>query len=126
MVQVAVLAVSLSLGLARAPYVGIACPGQPNVTTCGRVGVAVWLKQPALAVSAALAGSPLRLHAGGFGGQGPRYWEGYVRLSQQQLRLPRQWAGTGPVRVLTLKLTIRYRKRTESGAVRVQLRPGWG
>jgi hypothetical protein len=119
------LLAALSLGLSQEPMIGVACPG-PNVTTCGRVGIAIWLTRPARGVTAELAGARVRLHAGGFGGQGPTYWEGYARISQARLRLPVRWYGAKPVRVLNVQLSIRYRMRVASGTVRLQLRPGWG
>jgi hypothetical protein len=106
-------------------YVGIACPG-PNVTTCGRVGISVTLKRPALGADAILGGKRIRLHQGGLAGRGPRVWEGYVHLNRARLRLPRYWYGTKPVRFFVLRLTIRYAGGAERGSVRVQLRPGWG
>jgi hypothetical protein len=112
--------------LARDPMLGVSCPYTANVTTCGRVGVAVWLKRPALAVRATVAGTALRLHERGFGGRGPTYWEGYVRLGRKQLRLPRQWFGTHPARFLRLQLTVTTHDLTGSGSRKIQLRPGWG
>src|SRR5438876_9941970 len=94
---VAGLFTALSLGLSQEPMIGVACPG-PNVTTCGRIGIAVWLTRPATTVSAELAGVRVRLHAGGLGGQRPKYWEGYIHLSRARLRLPVHWYGTKPVR----------------------------
>jgi hypothetical protein len=116
---------ALSLGLFQQPMIGVACHGA-NVTTCGRIGIAVWLNRPAKSVDAELAGTHLRLHAGGFGGSGPTYSEGYVHIAARSLRLPKHWYGTKPVRLLTLRLTIRYPRRIASGALRLRLRPGWG
>lgn len=115
-----------TLGLAQPPTIGVACRGLPNLTTCGRIGIAVWLKRPARGVDAALSGAHVHLHAGGFGGTGPTYWEGYVHIDRRRLGLPRQWYGTKPVRFLMLHLTVRYAGGTRSGSVCVQLRPGWG
>jgi hypothetical protein len=39
---------------------GVACP-QPNAIACDRVGLAVWLKRPAISVNASIAGQPLEL-----------------------------------------------------------------
>ena len=116
---------ALALGLSQPPLVGVACPG-PNLTTCGRIGIAVWLKKPAAGVTAVLRGHRVRLHAGGLGGPGPTYWEGYAHLTRRQLRLPRQWFGTKPIRSLLLRLTIAYPSGALTGVVRLQLRPGWG
>jgi hypothetical protein len=105
--------------LARPPYVGLACRAP-----CTRVGIAVWLRQPALGVTARLAGQPRQLHGGGLGGKGPRYWEGYVHLPN--LRVPRGWNGTHPSVRLTLRLAIRHKSGKTVETVRVQLHSGWG
>ena len=46
--------------LAGSPYMGVACR-RPNSTLCDRVGLAVWLRRPAVAVSATIAGRALEL-----------------------------------------------------------------
>ena len=46
---------------ARDPDMGVAC-GIPNWIGCDRVWLAVWLRRPAVAVSATIAGSPLKLN----------------------------------------------------------------
>lgn len=50
--------------LARAPYMGVACP-TPNSIACDRIGLAIWLKEPARTVTATIAGHHLRLQPGG-------------------------------------------------------------
>jgi hypothetical protein len=47
--------------LAREPGMGVACQ-VPNSIACDRVGLAVWLRRPAIAVSATIAGSALNLN----------------------------------------------------------------
>src|SRR5690242_12228789 len=126
MVFAAAVFAATSVGLAQTPMIGVACRGQPNITTCGRIGVAVWLTHRATSATADLAGAHIRLHAGGFGGRGPRYWEGYVHISRQKLALPARWYGTKPVKFLRLHLVIHYPTRTARGTLRLQLRPGWG
>ena len=106
MVQIAALFAVSTLGLAQPPATGIACIGLPNVTTCGRVGIAVWLKHPARGVQANLDGASVRMHAGGFGGKGPTYWEGYVHIDRQRLRLPRQWFGNKGARAASPRLGL--------------------
>jgi hypothetical protein len=113
----------LALGLARPPYVGLACR-TPNSPVCGRVGMAVWLRRPALAVTAVLAGFRVTLHAGGLGGRGPKYWEGYVHLPKRALP-PKSYSGDPPV-FLRLQLALRYPSGTARGRVRAFLHPGWG
>jgi hypothetical protein len=46
--------------LARTPYLGVACP-EPNHFACDRVGLAVWLRAPALGVTATVDGRRLAL-----------------------------------------------------------------
>jgi hypothetical protein len=46
--------------LSRDPYMGVSCP-TPNSFACDRVGLAVWLREPALRVDAAIAGRELAL-----------------------------------------------------------------
>jgi hypothetical protein len=125
-VNVALLFAAGALGLAQPPYVGIACKGVPNVTTCGRIGIAVWLKRPARRVDATLSREHVRLHSGGLGGTGPKYWEGYVQIDPHRLGLPKYWYGTKPVKILTLHLVVRDGGGRRQGSVRVQLKPGWG
>ena len=113
---------SLGLGLSRGPYTGVAC-SQANSTTCGRVGIAVWLgPRPASRVEATLAGIHVRLTppaaATGF-------WVGFVHLPLRSMGLPESWAGA-PAKRLTLELRIHYPAGWRKGRLRVQLRPGWG
>jgi hypothetical protein len=115
-------ALSLGLGLSRQPYVGVACR-QANSTTCGRVGIAVWLgRRHAVRVEATLAGARVVMAA-------PKtpsaFWVGFVRLPLRSMGVPQSWSGS-PAKRLTLSLQIRYRSGWRSGALRVELRPGWG
>lgn len=114
-------ALFLGLGLARAPYVGVACR-QPNSTACGRVGIAVWARPHANRIEATLAGAHTRLAPPRSAGS---FWVGFVRLPRRRLALPASWAGS-PARRLTLALRIRYPDGWRSGTVRVLLSPGWG
>lgn len=115
-------ALALGLGLARDPYVGVACH-RPNSTACGRVGIAVWLaRRHAMRVDATLAGVHVRLapptDVGGF-------WVGFVRLPLRAMGLPAWWAGTPPER-LTLVVRVRYPSGVRSGTLRLYLHSGWG
>ena len=117
-----VSAFSLGLGLVREPYVGVACPG-PNNTTCGRVGVAVWLARPhAIRVDATLAGANVRLAPPKTVGS---YWVGFVRLPLRKMGLPASWAGV-PAKRLVLRLRIRYPLGWRTGTLRLDLHSGWG
>src|SRR5438132_3856145 len=123
MTEILAVLAALALGLARAPYVGVACHA-PNSTVCNRVGIAIWLRRPALAATAVLGGRRVRLHPGGLGGRGPTYWEGYVRVRKRDL--PRGWYGGEPPFFLRLRINLRYPTGTARGTVRVLLHPGWG
>lgn len=46
--------------LSRDPYMGVSCK-VPNSFSCDRVGLAVWLREPAVRVNAAIAGRELQL-----------------------------------------------------------------
>lgn len=115
-------ALSLGLGLARDPDIGVACR-RANSTTCGRVGIAVWLaRRHAIRVDATLAGEHVRLTPPtAVGG----YWVGFVRLPLRTMGLPAWWAGAPPER-LTLVVRVRYPSGVRSGTLRLYLRPGWG
>ena len=47
MILVATLLAASSLGLSEPPMIGVACPRTANITTCGRIGIAVWVTHPA-------------------------------------------------------------------------------
>jgi hypothetical protein len=115
-------ALSLGLGLARDPYVGVACP-QANSTACGHVGIAVWVaRRHAIRVDATLGGAHVRLlppkQIGSF-------WVGFVHLPLQRMGLPQSWAGD-PEKDMTLRLRIRYPSGWRTGNVRLLLHAGWG
>lgn len=116
--------VGLRLALAQTPYVGVSCPAA-NVTTCGRVGIAVWLARPgASEVDAVLAGTRVRLGPPPTEGPG-QSWRGFVHLPVASMGLPRWWAGS-PARILTLQLRVRYGSSWREAHTRVWLSPGWG
>ncbi|MCP9491777.1 MAG: hypothetical protein MSC31_18170 [Solirubrobacteraceae bacterium MAG38_C4-C5] len=119
--------------LSRPPYMGLACP-TPNSIACDRIGLAVWLEEPARSVTATIADRHLRLRPGGFGGQGPTYWEGYVQpagllsgpLEVTPDRPPDYWAGGHP-----LWAAVSLAVKDQDGSVRhILLRQwlaaGWG
>ncbi len=47
--------------LSRSPYLGVSCPVADSIA-CDRVGLAVWLKRPAVSVTATIAGARLPLN----------------------------------------------------------------
>jgi hypothetical protein len=120
--SVVVSALSLGLGLVRAPYVGVSCPG-PNVTTCGRVGIAVWLAHPAQEVDATLGGQGARLR---LLNAPSGMWIGFVHFRRGALGIPAIWYGASPVKRMTLHLRVRTKAGWRSGTVRIELAPGWG
>jgi hypothetical protein len=71
---------SLALRLPRSPYMGLACDSA-TVLHCNRVGLAVWVRQRASAVTAHLDGRTVRLSTKA--GKGPYarglFWQGFLR-----------------------------------------------
>jgi hypothetical protein len=113
---------SLGLGLARTPYLGVACH-QPSSTTCGRVGIAVWVRGRATAVQATVRGASVRLQRETWA-NGETRWIGYVHLRLRVMGIPAGW--TGPAKRLLLRLRVRRGGIWRVGAVPVLLSPGWG
>jgi hypothetical protein len=117
--------------LARAPYVGVSC-SIPNSTRCDDLGLAVWLKRPAVAVNAEMARRRFSLD--------DRQWSGPVRHHRRRMfagflrgaglgqtfRLPPSWEGQ-PARSAVVRVRIDYgRGVVVETRVRVSLSPGWG
>jgi hypothetical protein len=119
--------------LTRSPYMGVAC-GRANSIACDRVGLAVWLKRPAILVTATIDRRVLLLHAGGFGGRGPSYWEGYLQpagllagpLAVTPDRGRFYWRGGHPQDARVV-LAVRGRDDvTKRTSLRLGLHAGWG
>lgn len=113
--------------LRRRPYMGVACP-TPNSIACDRIGLAVWLDEPARRVTANIAGHHLPLRAGGFGGQGPRYWEGYVQpagLLDGPLKITAD-RGRHPLYAAVALSVEGYEGSVDNVLLAVALAPGWG
>ena len=138
--------------LSRPPYMGVRCPGA-NSIACDRVGLAVWLKSPAVSVTATIAGVPLVLnHRDEFlWPDDPPHtsFDGFLqpagivsrlhvhvlpvdgteikRLRHQGIPVGRQtWLGEGSAGA-PVRLTIHEPGgRTVITHVYVGLRPGWG
>jgi hypothetical protein len=76
------IAVAPSTVLSQTPYMGVRCP-VANSIACDRVGLAVWLRRPALSVTAVIAGARLVLdYDGEFRhiGDGPRtIFDGFLQ-----------------------------------------------
>jgi hypothetical protein len=112
------------LAFAHTPYIGVSCP-TANVTSCGRVGIAVWLaRRGASEVDVVVAGVRVRLGPPPREGAG-QSWRGFVHLPLAAMGLPRWWAGS-PAKELTLQLRVRYGSSWRVGHMRLWLRPGWG
>jgi hypothetical protein len=117
-----VLSLGLGLGLARTPYLGVACH-QANSTTCGRVGIAVWLRGTPTEVEATVRHAGVRLRRERWA-NGETPWIGYVHLPLHAMGLPTGW--TGPAKRLLLHLRVRRGGVWRTGTVPVLLGPGWG
>jgi hypothetical protein len=117
--------------LTRTPYMGISC-GAPNSTECDRIGLAVWLKRPAVGVSATLLGRHIALD--------DSQWSGPARNHQRKmfagflphaglatrLGLPPHWEGDPtPFARVRLRVDYRFGAHVET-RLRVPLMAGWG
>jgi len=119
--------------LGRDPQLGVACPKGGSIA-CDRVGVGVWLKQPAKRVTATINGRALVLHAGGLGGRAPTYWEGYLKpagLLHGPLKVTPDrgryfWQGRHPKNARVLIDIQRADGSTDTESLRVSLAAGWG
>jgi hypothetical protein len=125
--------VSPAAVLAQSPDMGIAC----HLGACDWVGLAVWLRQPAVAVSATIAGRPMRLViTNAYPRSGARAtFVGYLRpyrlVTKAPLSVgsgPTGWAtGLGQGPTPAVQLNIRYRNgSTLTTSLDVPLQPGWG
>jgi hypothetical protein len=118
--------------LSREPYMGIACT-TPNSTACDRMGLGVWLKRPALAVTAEIRGrrfslsdrslsTPIRNHR-------RRDFAGYLRGAglRRTYHLPKYWIGAKPSVHQLVRLRIDYGNGPlVETQLRVWLMAGWG
>ena len=114
----------------QAPDMGVAC----HSGACDSVGLAVWLRRPAVSVSATIAGHPFGLttwQARPFAPQTPRkMFVGYLtplRLitSMQRVGPPTDWTGNWPQPLVSLRITYRS-GRIVMTRLRVPVQPGWG
>ncbi len=119
--------------LRREPDLGVAC-AKANSIACDRVGLAIWLKRAAARVTATINGQALRLHAGGLGGRGPTYWEGYRQhagLLAGPLKVTPDrgryfWQGSHPKDARVAITIERPYGSTDEASLSVPLRAGWG
>jgi hypothetical protein len=115
-----------ALRLPRDPFVGLRCHN-PKVLRCGRVGLAVWLAQPARDVTAIVDGHDVVLHtrAGGTGSdRRGLFWEGIFADPSAQRIADAFGSASGSV-------TVRLRVAENDGSIRntnstVPLSEGYG
>ena len=124
MIALATVATVLSfgLGVARTPYLGVACH-RANSTSCGRVGIAVWLRGNPTRVEATVGHVTVRLQKQKWA-NGETPWIGYAHLPLRAMGLPVGW--TGPAIRLLLHLRVRRAGVRRTGTAPVLLSPGWG
>jgi hypothetical protein len=146
--------VSASAVLSMAPDMGVRCPGAlANSIACDRVGLAVWLKRPAVSVTATIAGASLVLnHRDEFlsPGEPPHTsFDGFLkpagivsrlhvhvlpvdgtemkRLRHRGIPVGRQtWLGEGNAGAPVWLTIHEPGGRTVITHLYVELRPGWG
>jgi len=117
----------------REPSMGVSC-STPNSTACDQIGLAVWLKRPALAVSAEIRGRHFSLSDRSLStpivNHRRKDFTGYLRGIglKRRYHLPVHWEGAAqpPIRP-----AVRVRIDYGSGPLvetrfRVWLRAGWG
>jgi hypothetical protein len=109
-------------------YMGVSCR-RANWIGCDRVGLAVWLKRPARAVSGRIAGRPLRLPRATWG---RRLYIGFLQPAGLRGRLHVRpdaqgyWGGAPtPTPLVTLRVVYRD-GRAVTTRLRVPLMSGWG
>ena len=117
--------------LASAPSMGVACYRH----SCDWIGLAVWLRRPALAVTATVAGQPVRLQpSSAYPQPGAKatfvgFLRHYQRVTSIHLETapggPTSWNGEAPVPSVQLRI------RSSSGVtldtrLHVPVQPGWG
>ena len=118
-------------GVVARTYMGVSCH-RANWIGCDRVGLAVWLKRPAEAVRATIAGRPLRL-ADPVWSTRPRMFAGFLQPAGMRSRMhvrpdTRQqlWFGEDAPSPL-VRLWITYGDgRVITTRLRVMLAAGWG
>jgi hypothetical protein len=115
---------------------GVSCP-VANSFACDRVGLAVWLRDPATAVRAEIAGRPFELDDPEWSEPAVnglrRMFAGFLRpagLIDGPLRItpddgPDRWIGREPVSA-PVKLWIQDGTTITTTSLQVQLSPGWG
>lgn len=122
--------------LKRSPYMGVSCR-TPNSFKCDRVGLAVWLRESAVSVDAAIAGQKLTLDdrswSGETGARRTRFAgflqpagliDGPLKLTGEDGRY--RWYGADPVAAMVDLRIVRADGIDETTELEVDLSPGWG
>ena len=118
--------------LVRAPYLGVSCPFA-NSTACDRVGLAVWLRQPARSVEATIGARHFTLNDPAWSGPPHkglrRMFAGFLHpagFRHGPLQVPIKWAGSPPV-ATSVRVEVTYADGTHRTArATVGLSAGWG
>jgi hypothetical protein len=118
--------------LRREPYMGVSCR-RGNSFACDRVGLAVWLREPAVSVEASIAGRHLRLDDPEWSGK-RRMFAGFLQpagLIDGALELTadashNRWIGREPVSAPVRLTVVDLEGGTVTTRIRVGLSPGWG
>jgi len=122
--------------LRRDPYMGVSCR-VPNSFACNRVGLAVWLREPAVRVRAAIAGRAFSLDDPQWSGRAQherRTFAGFLQpagLIDGPLQVtpdagPDRWIGREPVSAPVKLWIVRDHGPPITTTVHVRLMPGWG
>jgi hypothetical protein len=123
--------------LSREPYVGVSCRIS-NSFACDRVGLAVWLRTPAVRVDAAIAARGLELDDPDWSGPVEdgerRMFAGFLQpagLIDGPLEVtpdagPDRWIGREPVSATVDLWIVREGGAMDATSVDVRLSPGWG
>jgi hypothetical protein len=123
--------------LSRESYMGMSCR-IANSFACDRVGLAVWLREPAVRVDATIAGGELELDDPEWSGpveEGERrMFAGFLQpagLVDGPLEVtpdggPDRWFGRDPVTTTVDLSIVRDDGATDTTSVEVPLSPGWG
>lgn len=123
--------------LRRDPYMGVSCR-IPNSFACDRVGLAVWLREPAARVDAAIAGRELELDDPEWSGPAKdgqrRMFTGFLQpagLIDGPLHVtpdagPNRWIGRKPVSAAVELRIIGDDGEMTTTTVKVGLSAGWG
>jgi hypothetical protein len=115
----------------ESPYMGVTCR-VPNSTSCDDVGLAVWLRRPAVGVEGRIAGRWFSLDDPGWSGpvhdHKRKMLAGFLRHAglSRRFHLPRHWEGQPP-RSPIVRVRIDYgRGAPVETRFRLTLSPGWG